>query len=294
MKRIVFSIYIDIPDEQLDNPAGYDWKTGQQETTNKSHFVKQQLAIYRDRLIRAQQDYALLIGADYDLITHGDFSYDNFCSMFATHYRMISKYDVINFYKHWLMKEYAKEYDQICYLDFDVVPYTQQNIFEAFDPNNHFVVAEQNSDALWGKKCRPQDYTTCIRNPATKYWNTHAMLSEIGIFKEPDVFNTGIMLAGKEIINQLDYFGDFRGTIDLMSYLKYDPDSMYPQQIQRVFNYDNETVFSYKIIKNDVPVQYMGNLWHHRVSENRQVIDPEAKMVHVINKLFGPVFHANL
>jgi len=286
--KIIFSIHIDIPKERLDNPAGFDWKTGEQEKTNKSLVVKNQFVKYFKKLKARHEEYAKDIGVTYAL--HGDDEqYQEFVKMFREEYPQISEYDIINFYKHWLMKVYAEKYNQICYIDFDVVPNTTESIFKAHDLKNKFACAEQNEDALWGKYCKPEEYTTCIRNPASKYWNAHAMLNEEGLDPDTDVFNTGIMVASAKIIKKLDYFGDFKMVLDLMSQVKKEEFSMYPRNIQRVFNYDNETVFSYKRIVNDVHIDYMKKEWHYRVTGDHPFVDPTAKMYHVIHKRFNEV-----
>jgi hypothetical protein len=63
---------------------------------------------------------------------------------------------------------------------------------------------------------------------------------------------------------------------------------MYPKNIQRVFNYDNETIFSYKLISNNVQSTLLGDMWHHAVDKIPH--DPAAKMYHVINKKFQIFF----
>ena len=283
--KIIFSIHIDIPVEKLDNPAGFDWKTGEQEKTDKSLKVKKQFSKYFDKIKQRQEEYAKAIGVKYTL--HGDDQqYQDFVKMFREEYPQISEYDIINFYKHWLMKEYTKGYDQICYIDFDVIPNTTESIFAAFDLKHKFVCAEQNDDALWGKYCKPDEYTTCIRNPASKYWNAHALLSEEGLDPDTDVFNTGIMAASSKIIRKLDYFGNFKAVLDLMSQVKNEQFSMYPKNIQRVFNYDNETVFSFKRIVNDVHIDYMTKDWHYRLTGDYPYVESSAKMYHVIHKRF--------
>jgi len=101
------------------------------------------------------------------------------------------------------------------------------------------------------------------------------------------VFNTGIMAGSSEVIKRLDYFRDFDNTINLMTNIKHDEFSIYPKNIQRIFNYDNETVFSYYIKSRDVKVQYMDNLWHYLVDElisQPNQMNPKAKLYHFINK----------
>jgi hypothetical protein len=114
------------------------------------------------------------------------------------------------------------------------------------------------------------------------------MLWEEGFEPDQHVYNTGIMIASSEIIKKLDYFGEFQSTINLMTYLKNQTPSMYPKNIQRVFNYDNETIFSYKLISNNVQSTLLGDMWHHAVDKIPH--DPAAKMYHVINKKFQIFF----
>lgn len=286
MKRIIFSIHIDIPDKHLDNPGAFN-EHGVKEDTNKSAVAKANFNRFKDRLIAGQMRYAEHIGADYRLRQY-DAIYARFMRSIRDKHPEISYYDIINFYKHHLMLEYTKKYDQVCYFDLDIIPNTTDNIFEVFDINNYFAVPHSNGEAEWGKKVSPKYFNTCIRNPATKYWNTHAMLNEIGLEPDRDVFNTGIMVASKRMIHKLNYFSDFRDHLDLMTRVKYDPMSMYPHNIQRVFNYDNETLFSFLVAKNDVPVQLMTAEWHQAV--RFADYDPNAKMFHVIDKVFERFF----
>ena len=75
--------------------------------------------------------------------------------------------------------------------------------------------------------------------------------------------------------------------IKLMTDVKHDEFSMYPKNIQRVFNYDNETVFSYWVKAREIQIQYMSKEWHWIVDElitEPKHIDPKAKLYHLINK----------
>lgn len=285
MTNIIFTIFVDIPDSKIDNPGGYS-ADGVLEQTNKSIIAKYNFLKYKDDLIKAQQDYADLIQCEYKVYT-SDNMYTEFANFFLVNYPQISEYDIINFYKHHVMFELSKEYDNICYLDLDVIPNTSDNIFTCFD-TNVFAVPDSNEEAHWGKTVESKYYNTCIRNPATKYWNAHAMLSEIGFDPDQNVYNTGIMIASKETIMKLDYFGDFDKTLELMTLVKTDPLSMYPKNIQRVFNYDNETVFSYKLISNNVKVQLLDKKWHFPIRDG--LYEPGSKFYHVIDKDFTRFF----
>ena len=285
MKSVIFSIYIKIPEEDLDNPGWYN-EEGKLQDTDKSKQTKNYFAKYYDKLKQRQVDYARTLNVDYILHEY-DNDYIKYVSYFKKNYPQISVYDIINFYKQELMKRYAHKYDEVCYLDFDVIPNTDESIFDVVK-HDEFGCADSNREAEWGKTVETKWYNTCIRNPSSKYWNCHAMLNEIGLDPDTDVFNTGIMVAASKMIKRLDYFGEFEEVLDLMSKVKYDKSSMYPHNIQRIFNYDNETVFAFKRVVNNIKIKYLGNDWHHKVQDEKwYVFNENAKMYHVINKRFG-------
>ena len=288
MKRVIFSIFITIPDKDLDNPGWYD-EQGKLQTTDKSKQSKDYFAKYYDRLKARHIEYAKSLGVDYVLHEYDD-EYKDYVSYFENSYPQISVYDIINFYKQELMKRYASKYDEVCYLDFDVIPNTDESIFDVVK-DDEFGCADSNKEAEWGKNVEVKWYNTCIRNPSSKYWNTHAMLNDIGFEPDTDVFNTGIMVASSKMINKLDYFGNFETVLDLMTRVKNDEVSMYPHNIQRSFNYDNETVFAYKRVVNNIKINYLDDDWHHKVQDEKlYVFNENAKMYHVINKRFGKFF----
>ena len=277
--NIIFSIFIDIPEDKLDNPGWYE--NGVQIKTDKSLNTKNTLYNNRVELERRQREYAESLDVEYRLLGN-DKEYKDFCK-YMKDYPMISEYDIINFYKHWAMKNFAENYDQVCYLDFDVVPNTDENVFNIIQSG--FGVADSNDLAAWGKNISATKYNTCIRNPSSKYWNTYAMLLEDGLEPENDVFNTGIMVAGYNIIQELGYFHEFDKTLNLMTYLKEEEASMHPPNIQRIFNYDNETVFSYLVKKREIDIDWLPKEWHYIVDHpKKEMVDTRAKLYHVINK----------
>jgi|TARA_B000000557_G_C20749409_1_gene432244 hypothetical protein len=280
--NVIYSIYIDIDEKNLDNPGW--WENGVQIKTNKS--LETKLAFLRnyEKLNQVKKDYAENIGADY-ILFENDNQYKDYFKSFKKNYPQISEYDVVNFYKQWLMLKMAEKYDNVCYLDFDVIPNTKEDIFKAHKIDTHFACAENNSLAVWGKIIDSNRYNTCIRNPASKYWNCHAMLFQEGYEPETDVFNTAIMVSSSKIINQLNYFGNFDETLKLMSFVKNDKNSIYPHNIKRVFGYDNETVFAYKRVVNEIEIDYITDDWHWRVDTD--IWKEDAKMFHVMNKKFG-------
>ena len=284
MSRILFSIHIDIDEDELDNP-GYWLRDGTQVDTNKSKETKDALNKWCSDIIKNQSQYALKCDADYAIHTN-DKMWKDYKKDFNEKYPQISTYDIINFYKHYLMKWHAEKYEEVCYFDLDVIVNTEDNIFEAFDLKTKFACAESNEEADYGKSLLPHEYNMCIRNPASKYWNAFAMLFDEGWSRseaDTDVFNTGIMVASKGQIDKLDYFGGLEQILEDMEYLKTDTSLFHPNVV-RAFNYDNETIFAYKRVVNGVDIDYIPECWHRRVHD--EDIEP-AKVYHVINKEFG-------
>ena len=283
--RITFTLNVDIDDADLDNPGWWN-RDGTQASTDKSKITKQSFLEWSDRIILNQSKYASLCDSDYQ-VREKDDNYTKFKVWFRESFPKISEYDIINFYKHYCMLEYSKTYDEVCYLDLDVIVNTSENIFDCHDIHNKFACGEQNSEALFGKNVRPDSYNLCIRNPASKYWNTFAMLLDSGYSKEEsdtDVFNTGIMIASSDQIQKLNYFDGLSDIIDDMFYLKQDTSLFHPN-IVRAFNYDNETIFAYKRVLNKVDIDYISEDWHQRVIDNFPYVE-DSKIFHVINKKF--------
>jgi hypothetical protein len=88
------------------------------------------------------------------------------------------------------------------------------------------------------------------------------LLNEYGCDPENFVFNTGIVGATRAVMEKIDYFSDIDQTIELMKEVK--QHSMYPENIRKSFGFDNETIFSYKVKKNNVDTHYLNQRWHFK------------------------------
>ena len=128
-----------------------------------------------------------------------------------------------------------------------------------------------------------------IRSPSAKYYNAQAMLIDKGRDPNNDVINTGIIGASKKQILKLDFFGDFKDTLNLMTKLRNSKPDLYPQNIIDMFRYDNETIFAYKIKMNNVSIQWLDRRWHYFFDE-QWFIPKETKIVHAVCKKFDVVW----
>ena len=232
-----------------------------------------------------QERYAEAIGVDYKLYGDDD-QYKEYKETFKDR-PYINEYNIINFYKIHLLYQNSKKYNTVAYFDFDVVPVTTESIFN-IDVSNGIAVRvnhEEYMNEIDFKVLKWKKTLSSIRSPTAKFWNTKAMLMYNGHDGKNDVYNTGIILANKKQLNKLAYFDNFENDLDYMHELVIE-DGMFPEQISNMFGYDNETLFSYKMIENKVNLINLDEDWHYTLTLNRKSIKGNPKLLHVINKNF--------
>ena len=291
MKRIIYSIYIDIPSEDLDAQPPHHG-----DTEDKNQKAKREFAYHQSWLEGRQRRYAKSIGIEYKLFTSDD-EWINYRDQLSKQYPQLTMYNIVNFYKIHLMYLLKEEYDEMLYMDLDVVPVTKESFFDVWDLSKGIVIRHtqpivevriediKNRETSFQKHGRIES----VRSPAAKYWNNKALLMEYGIDKQDTtVFNTGIVGINKKSLEDLNYFGDFSDMIDLMTELKEEYPSMWPAYIQAMFGWDNETIWGFLCIKNNIKIQDIDPFWHYFL--DRGVFIPKkAKFVHVIHKDFDMV-----
>ena len=283
MKRVIYSLYVDVPEKEHYGPSKFKYDTLEKALETRNSFKDN----YK-RLIAVKREYAKAIGVSFKMYEY-DKQYQTFEKNLLKDFPELTGYEVINFYKIHLLYELAKKYDEILYLDFDAVPVTKDSFFEVWDLQNH--IAVYNNNTMINKNDRTIDKMIHgIRSPTAKYYNCQAMLIATNNNPNNDVVNTGIIGASKKQILKLDFFGGFKDTIDLMTKLRKEGfDNLYPQNIIDMFRYDNETIFSYKINVNKVAIQWLDRRWHY-FFDTQFYIPKETKIVHTVNKDFNTVW----
>ena len=304
MKRVVFSLYIDIPKDDLDLFDSNILKEGQIPT---NHRTKDQFKIHYGDLIATKEIYANKIGADFRMFEY-DTDWIIYSEKMKAEYPYLTAYNIVNFYKIHLLYELSKEYDEILYLDFDVVPMKYDNFFEHWDLTKGIAVLNNNSKVNTIEEVTNTSQT--IRSPSSKYYNAQAMLFELGLSTKNDVINTGIIGINKDHLQKLNYFGKFEQDLTLMKHLAKQSDTevvevkgrleirevnekyltnIFPEKIRQYFGWDNETLFSVKLKVNKVPVQWLDDKWHYFLY-NQGFIPKETILCHTINKDFDLVW----
>tara|TARA_R110001632_G_scaffold65618_4_gene155348 strand:+ start:7101 stop:8801 length:1701 start_codon:yes stop_codon:yes gene_type:complete len=254
--QAIFSIYIDIPDEDLDSPSDF-----RDDPVPKSKRTKERFAKYKDRLENNHKEYANAINAEY-LIFGRDKQYEDFKSRFP----MLSEYDVINLYKIYLLDKLVNEYDLVMYIDMDVYFRRNINVFNYVPCESIWCCMYETPDQAgvrFNNSYYLKWYRHDFRNPESKFWNAHALLTEEDLdTNDLVIFNTGIMMSSKNVMDKIDYFSDIDEVIETMTEVK--EYSMYTDPIRDSFGYDNETIMSYKVCKNNVSMYDMPKWWHHK------------------------------
>lgn len=269
MNRTILSLYIDIPKENLVS----------------HHESKQKFNDNYDWLVDRQKEYADKIGVDYNHFTYED-GYKEYREWFRKEYPEVSEYNIVNFFKIKLLYDMAETYDEILYLDIDVIPSTDDNFFDVFDLSKGHAILTGSARTQLDldrplQKIIRHNFT--VRSPLAKYWNAKIMLQTEGHGDKVEVFNTGIIGITSQQLKDINYFSDFKGTLDYMKELINDEDI--PEKFRRLFGYDNETIWAYKVLSNDVTYQELGDYWHHFM-DSISFIPGEAKLIHCVNKDF--------
>ena len=277
MKRVIYSVYVDVPSEEH-----YGQSKQRNDTTEKADITVNAFKKHYDKLVNTKITYAEYCESDFIMFEYDD-QYKTFETNFKKDFPELTGYEIINFYKIHLLYHLAENYDEILYLDFDAVPLTDESFFDRWDLSKGMCVYNNNSMV---KKDRLINHS--IRSPTAKYFNCQAMLIDKGLGARNDVINTGIIGASRDNILKLDFFKDFSETIKLMTRLRSDT-SLYPQNIIDMFRYDNETIFSFKRELNNVPIQWLDDEWHY-FFDKQHFIPKETKIVHCICKDFDAVW----
>lgn len=205
MKRIIFSIYTDNVNTHTSVPQ----------------YKRDQFALYKDRLEERQKQYAKLCGAEYHLFTTNNVDYDN-----------------IQFEKILLCEQLTSQYDEVLYLDFDVVPVTNTNFFDKFNLDTVCVYSIPTKLPKEIIKFRNQDNTWHTMDMYSKSCCKKAMLLLNDVIGSLECFNTGVFGVNKISAEQLN----FSSNLDMchVFFQQAYKDNLYPTEMYKNWRPNNE------------------------------------------------------
>ena len=282
MKNIVYSIYIINDDETIS-----------EKHKRTKHHLKENLL----KLTEVKKQYAEKCGAEFVL-----FYADKDWEKFEDKYREY-KFDTINLYKIHLFEKLSKEYDNVLYLDLDVIPNTDVSFFDKFDMNKINVYApEATIENTWKEK-EIINYNTnratfdeiiSVKDKYDMYVKAvckRAMLATNDIYNTNYfIANTAILGANKKAIKNLKFTDNLDYMIEVLNKAK--NEEFYGETISKLFFPNNEVFFHYLLEKNNIDWYNLPREWHTYYLKN-DVVGPEvndAKMIHLINKKFNDLW----
>lgn len=251
MKRLVFSIYTD----------------GLNPHSSVDEYKRTQFRTYKQKIIDVQQGYAFYCNADY-----------------ALHTTETTDYNLLQFEKLMLFQEAFARYDEVLYIDFDVLPVTNRNFFDSFDLNNvcaySFGREMHRKDliqaAMWDQFDPMNVYAkTCCKN---------AMLLIHDIVGNRELINTGVVGGNKRVAEQLD----FKRNVTEFNKIFQEAlvDNIYPENITKNWFRNNEVFMSYLVEKNEVPFTNVGIQWNFILDKFCPKPTAGCHFIHHVNKQF--------
>jgi hypothetical protein len=253
MKRIIFSIYTNTVDK-----VGY----------SVTDYKLDQFEKYKDKLVERKQIYADKCSADFVLVE-----------------TVKSDFVDIQFEKIRLLEEYAKTYDEVLYLDFDVIPSKlARNIFECIDSSK--ISMHPLDRPLNGTDMRTFLRNACFdsQNMFVKTAAKKSMLVLEGLLPNDFVYNTGVILGNSSAIVELKFTERLDEMNDLMEDIK--DDHMFPSQIGDHFVPNNEVYISYLIERYNIPHNDLTMNWNYIMDDIETIPDAKADFIHCVSKDF--------
>jgi len=257
-KRVIFTSYDDLIIKKLSHVD-----------SAKSKMVKE----YLDKLVKNKKDYAKAIGADFIF-------YHNEMKDYTYHNLKQSEFTKVNLYKHDLMANLTDDYDEILYVDMDVVFNTNLNIFDEHDLSQGIHIADMNKDISDKDKSSLLFSNLGLRSSTLKYHITKDLLDG----QDNNVINTGIILGQSNHIKQIKFTDRVREAVEKIEKLKNNKEDVFEQQ----YYPNNESIFSYILEKYDVPYVLLTEKWHQIIDETARDID--GYCLHFINKQFNAFY----
>jgi hypothetical protein len=278
VKNIIYSIYIENKEPNL---------------SEKHQFTKTQLEKHYEKLVDVKKEYAKHCNAEYR-VYNNDTYYQKFKKKFDGF-----EFDIINLYKIYLWEELGKEYDNVLYLDLDVIPNTTENFFETFDMNKICVYSPNATKENVWTKTMLKNYKKNIHsfeylitktdkyNEYVKAMCKRAMLAIDNIFSSDYLIaNTAILGGNSNAIKKLRYTERLNEMIDVLNKAK--EEKFFGKEISKLFFANNEIFVHYLLDKDNIDWYNLPKEWHTYLMKKDKITNDikSAKMIHLINKRF--------
>jgi len=251
VKRLVFSIYTENIDEH----------------TSVSSFKRRQFSKHKDDLLERQKQYAFDCNADYELFDTSE-----------------TNYDQIQFSKLLKLEEMSDLYDEVLYLDFDVVPITKTSIFDKFNLDSLCIYSIPVSLPREVMQWRNENDEWHTMDMYSKMCAKNAMLLLHDINGKQECFNTGVVALNKRSAELLNFTHNLNFCHEVFEEACLD--NLYPKEMNRSWRPNNEVYSSFLVEYNNVPVTNIGLQWNFIVDHTYPEASAASHMIHYVNKEF--------
>lgn len=252
MKRIIFSIYTDDVDTH----------------TSVTDYKRNQFKVYKHLLEQRHKQYAKCCNADYEL-----FAVDE------------TDYDKIQFFKLLKAEELTQYYDEVLYLDFDVIPMSTNNFFERFDLDKLCVYSIPVKLSTKVIEWRNQDQTWHTMDMYSKCCVKNSMLLLNDVVGKMECFNTGVYGVNKQSAEQLNFSGNLEYCHRVFEEAKLD--NVYPEVMNKVWRPNNEVYSSFLVELNNIEVTNIGIPWNFILDHANKTPSSASYLIHCVNKDFS-------
>lgn len=260
MSRLIFSIYEDVNDNSVTS------------------YKKQQLFKFKDILSNFQEIYAKKCNAEYKLV-----------QTYST--KIFNEYDSIQFNKIKYLYEFSKDYDEVLYLDLDVLPKKDiPNIFDTYDFSKlicFFEDCEKRMFDLFPNKDEKYRYINELDHMS--WWIKMAAKNSMLLLEDYTlsnyIINTGVIGANFETMKRINFTNELTNMNNLLEEAK--EDNLYPPESSQFFRPNNEIYFTYLVEKKNIAHEKLDESWNYILDDIRLKDNNQANFLHIINKDFN-------
>lgn len=259
VKRIIFSLFTNNVDKH----------------TSATDFKRNQFKKYSSQIETKHREYAQVVGADYKLFTPKS-----------------NDYNIIQFEKLLMFEELINDYDEILYIDFDVIPIRNTNIFKAFDLNTICALnikCSMEKELYYWLTDNDKWHTMDMYS---KSCHKRSMLMLDGDFGNQTCLNTGVVAMNKDMVKKLNLSSQIND-LKLLSN-KAILDTIYPKKMAKKWIFNNEVILSYLIERHALPFTDIGMPWNFIIDDTIPTISNGAYFLHFVHKKFEMYFTQTL
>lgn len=215
--------------------------------------------MFEDLITDNKKKYAKFCNAEFILYTR-DQQFLDFENKYIDICKYKTTYDIIQYYKIYLCEQLSKKYENVLYLDYDVlIGNIKKDFFKEWSISKGIVIKHESFD------CSKFKYTKRISSRYIKAFLAHLILNEMNIPHDPNLphLNTGIIGCNTNI-STVTFFSLLKECLTIL-------DDIYENKKEHwnIVRFSNEIIFTVSYIINNFksqPIIDDKNIWHKKAN----------------------------